>query len=180
MIPTVRECFVLMTKYGMLGNIKAHSIVVEKVAALLAKNLVDAGEKLCLDVVTAGALMHDIAKTLCLGSSEDHAKKGKKICLENQLDEIADIVAEHIILAGYDPNRPVSEKELVYYADKRVNHDRIVSLEERIEYLLTRYGRNQEWIHQRIRDNFRQCKEVEKKIFSKLSFTPEDLAELIA
>jgi uncharacterized protein len=179
MIPTVRECFVLMTKYGMLDNIKAHSIVVEKVAALLAENLVGAGEKLRLDVVTAGALMHDIAKTLCLGSSEDHAKKGKEICLENQLDEIADIVAEHIILAGYDPNRPVSEKELVYYADKRVTHDRIVSLEERVEYLVTRYGRNQEWIHQRIRDNFRQCKEVEKKIFSKLSFSPDALDRMI-
>jgi hypothetical protein len=73
----------------------------------------------------------------------------------------------------------VSEKELVYYADKRVNHDKIVSIEERIEYLLTQYGRNQEWIHQRIRDNFRQCKEVETKIFSKLSFNPEELAELL-
>jgi uncharacterized protein len=179
MVPSTDLCFELMDRYGMLDNIKAHSIVVEKVAALLAENLVGAGEKLRLDVVTAGALMHDIAKTLCLGSSEDHAKKGKEICLENRLDEIADIVAEHVILAGYDPNRPVSEKELVYYADKRVNHDRIVSLEERIEYLLTRYGRNQEWIHQRIRDNFRQCKEVEKKIFSKLSFSPDALARLI-
>jgi uncharacterized protein len=179
MIPTVRECFVLMAKYGMLENIKAHSIMVEKVATLLARNLADAEEKLCLDIVTSGALLHDIGKTLCLNSSEDHAKKGKEICLENQLHEIADIVAEHIILAGYDPNCPVSEKELVYYADKRVNHDKIVSLEERIEYLLTQYGRNQQWIHQRIRDNFRQCEEVEKKIFSKLSFKPDALAQLI-
>jgi uncharacterized protein len=179
MIPTVRECFVLMVKYGMLDNIKAHSIMVKKVAALLAGNLCDAGEKLRLDVVTAGALMHDIGKTLCLNSSEDHAKKGKEICLENQLHEIADIVAEHIILAEYDPNNPVSEKEIVYYADKRVNHDKIVSLEERMEYLLTNYGRNQEWIHRRIRDNFRLCKDVEKKIFSKLSFTPDALAQRI-
>jgi uncharacterized protein len=179
MIPTVRECFVLMVKYGMLDNIKAHSIMVEKVATLLAQNLADAGEKLRLDVVTAGALIHDIGKTICLNSSEDHAKKGKEICIENQLHEIADIVAEHIILAEYDPNYPVREKELVYYADKRVNHDKIVSLEERVEYLLTRYGRNQEWIHQRIRDNFKQCKEVEKKIFSKLSFKPGELDQLI-
>jgi uncharacterized protein len=179
MIPTVRECFALMAKYGMLDNIKAHSIMVEKVATLLAQNLAATGEKLRLEVVTSGALLHDIGKTLCLNSSEDHAKKGKEICLENQLHEIADTVAEHIILAEYDPNCPLSEKELVYYADKRVNHDKIVGLEERIEYLLIQYGRNQEWIHQRIRDNFRQCKEVEKKIFSKLSFTPDALAQLI-
>ena len=36
MIPSVEQCFELMKKYGMLDNIRAHSIVVEKVAAIIA------------------------------------------------------------------------------------------------------------------------------------------------
>jgi uncharacterized protein len=179
MIPTVDQCQLLMEEYGMLENIKAHSMVVEKVASLLARSLRQAGEDLVLEMVTAGALMHDIAKTQCLGTREDHAKKGKEICLEHQFYEIADIVAEHIVLAEFDSNHAVREKEIVYYADKRVNHDVVVSLDERLEGLLDRYGRNKEPLKETIRNNFNLCRAVENKIFSSLPFRPGELALLI-
>lgn len=168
-----------MKHYGMLENIKAHSVVVEKVASLLARNLCKAGEALALEAVAAGALMHDIAKTECLLTKEDHAKRGKEICLTHRFDEIADLVGEHIILAKFESSRAVREAEIVYYADKRVNHDVVVSLEERLEYLLDHYGRDQEPIKERIRENFRMCEAVEKKIFSRLSFQPGEVARLI-
>jgi len=179
MIPTVDQCFLLMKQYGMLENIKAHSIVVEKVASLLAQSLRKAGEDLGLERVTAGALMHDIAKTECLRTKEDHAKKGKEICLDHRFYEIADIVAEHVVLTKFDSNHAVREVEIVYYADKRVNHDVVVSLEERLEYLLDHYGRDKELIRERIRENFALCKAVEMKIFSRLSFQPEEVARFI-
>ena len=179
MIPTVDQCFLLMKQHGMLENIKAHSMVVEKVASLLAQHLKRAGEDLVLEKVTAGALMHDIAKTECLRTKEDHAKRGKEICLNHRFDEIADIVAEHIVLAKFDSNHAVREVEIVYYADKRVNHDAVVSLEERLEYLLDHYGRDKALIKERIRENFALCKAVEKKIFSRLPFRPEEVARLI-
>lgn len=179
MVPTLEQCLLLMAQHGMLENIKAHSLVVEKVASLLARSLRQEGEELVLEVVTAGALMHDIAKTECLRTREDHAKKGKEICLDHRLDEIADIVAEHIILSKFDSDRGVREVEVVYYADKRVNHDVVVSLEERLDYLLEHYGKGREPLEDLIRRNFNLCKTVEKKIFSKLSFQPEDVARLI-
>jgi putative nucleotidyltransferase with HDIG domain len=167
-----------MEKYEMLENIKAHSIVVERVALLIAGAFQNGSRAISLERVSAGALMHDIGKTLCLNSSGDHAAKGKSICLENDLHEIADIVGEHVRLKDFGPVSPIGEKEIVYYADKRVNHDAIVTLDERLAYLLERYGRNKEYICKRIRDNFDQCRSLEKRLFAALPFKPEELSDL--
>jgi uncharacterized protein len=179
MIPDTEKCISIMQAYGMLDNIRDHSIMVERVAAIIAKGLTGAGVKLSLEKVSAGALLHDIAKTACLGSDIDHAIKGKEICIKNDFDEIADIVGEHIRLNNYEPDSEVTEKEIIYYSDKRVNHNMIVTLEKRIEYLIKTYAKNEELLIKRIDDNFRICREVEKKIFRNLSFTPEELIEMI-
>jgi hypothetical protein len=73
----------------------------------------------------------------------------------------------------------VIEKEIVYYADKRVNHDKIVSLEERLAYLITQYGKGDERLIRRMGRNFDLCKQVENKLFAKLPFTPDQIAERI-
>ncbi|MBU2498742.1 MAG: HD domain-containing protein [Proteobacteria bacterium] len=163
----------------MLDHIRAHSITVEKVASIIARGLRDAGENLMPDKVKAGAWMHDIAKTLCLNTREDHAEKGREICLKHHLDEIADIVGEHIRLKGYQRDAPVSEKEVVYYADKRVNADVVVSLHDRLKYLLEHYGNGNALICRKITENFDLCREVERKLFAKLDFDPQDVAGLI-
>jgi putative nucleotidyltransferase with HDIG domain len=176
MIPTVEQCFEYMEKYEMLENIRAHSIVVEKVANLIARALRDVGVDVVIKKITAGALLHDIGKTLSLKTGGDHAAKGEEICYENQLDEIADIVGEHVRFKSYKPDKAICEKEIVYYADKRVNHDAVVSLEERLDYLLKRYGNNDENLCKRMRRNFGLCKEVERKLFADLAFGPEEMA----
>ena len=179
MIPSIAMCFHLMDKYQMLENIKAHSIVVTKVAYLIARGLRDAGLDISLKKTIAGAMLHDIGKTASLNSSENHAEIGREICLQNHLDEIADIVSEHVMLKNYNLSDNYSEKEIVYYSDKRVNHNKIVTLEERLSYILGRYGRNQERLHQLIKKNFNLCKKVEEKLFSKLYFSHESLAHLV-
>ena len=178
MIPSVEECLKLMEQYGMLENIKAHSIMVEKIATIIGKGLKDTGSDISLEKIAAGALLHDIGKSLCLNTGDDHEAKGREICLQNHLEEIADIVGEHVRLKDYHLYSPISEKEIVYYADKRVNDDMVVSLEERLSYLLKRYAKNMEHISQRIKENFELCKAVEKKLFAKLSFRPEHLLDL--
>ena len=178
MIPQTDECISLMNAYGMLDNIKAHSLKVEQVARVLAVGVRKAGISISLKKVSAGALMHDIGKTICLGSNENHAEKGKEICIENNFDEIAEIVEEHIRLKDYNPDNEVSEKEIIYYADKRVNHNEVVSLEKRLEYLLERYAKDDDYLRMKIKENFILCQKVEKKIFSILSFTPEDLLNM--
>ena len=180
MIPSIENCFSLMGTYGMLKNIRAHSVMVAKVASVIVKGLKGAGLDISVKKAIAGALLHDIGKTSSLNSGEDHAEIGRQICLQNNFEEIADIVGEHIRLANYSLNSRYSEKEIVFYADKRVNHDKIVSLKERLDYLIERYGGNQEGLEDAIRMNFDLCKAVEKKLFTRLDFGPESLASLAA
>jgi len=175
MIPSIETCLHLMDKYQMLENIKAHTVVVSKVTLFIARGLRDAGLDISVEKAIAGALMHDIGKTASLKSGQDHSEMGRSICLRNGFDEIAHIVGEHVRLKGYNLNGSCSEKEIVYYSDKRVNHDTIVSLDERLTYILERYGKNQEGLSNAIRANFRICRSVEKKLFRKLDFSPESL-----
>lgn len=179
MIPSVGECLKFMDAYQMLDNIRAHSIVVERVARVIAEGLREAGVDLSLEKIAAGALMHDIGKTACLLTGGDHAAEGAQICRRHHLDEIVDLVAEHVRLKRYEPDAAIQEKEVIYYADKRVNHDRVVSLEDRLDYILRRYGHNQDHLGLRIRQNFEVCRRVEGKLFAKLGFGPEDLPDII-
>jgi putative nucleotidyltransferase with HDIG domain len=161
-IPGVNECLDLMEQYHMLPNIKDHSIVVTEVAGVITNGLIAAGYDLSLETVIAGALLHDIGKTACLDNDDDHAARGLEICLAHNLKTIADIVAEHVILKNYAPQNGFAEKEIVYYADKRVNHDKVVSLEERLDYILERYGMNNEVRCRAIKRNYARCQDLEK------------------
>ena len=78
---------------------------------------------LSLELIVSGALLHDIAKTASLETELRHDELGREICLRHGLDELAEIVAEHVVLKDWAPEH-CTEKEIVYYADKRVLHDR--------------------------------------------------------
>jgi len=176
MIPQPRECFQLMHQYGMLENIKEHSIMVARVADYLASGLIAAGKEISMPLIVAGALLHDIGKTPCLYTDEDHAGLGREICETHRYHELAPIVGEHVVLKNGVPRFELREKQIVYYADKRVNHDRIVSLEQRLDYILERYGNADPRLYRAIERNFLVCKEIEQRIFSHLEGDPQDLA----
>ncbi|NIA05333.1 MAG: HDIG domain-containing protein [Proteobacteria bacterium] len=171
----------------MLPNIRRHSIVVARVtwrlidalqrSDLLSAPIPDQG------LSVAGALLHDIAKTPCLAAGCDHAEAGAEICRRHGYTGIARIVAEHVILQGHDPQRYrrglFTAREVVYYADKRVRHEEIVSLDERLDYILEHYGSNDFRLHELIRKNFARCVELEHHMFSFLPFAPEQLAAAV-
>ncbi|MFO7783197.1 MAG: HDIG domain-containing protein [Desulfatiglandales bacterium] len=180
MIPSLDMCLSLMEEVGMPEHIRRHSIMVEEAAVLIGEAHIHAGVHLSEDMIRAGALLHDIAKARCLETGEDHAAKGRDMCLELGLDEIAAIVGEHVRLEDFRPDAAILEKEIVFYADKRVNHDRIVSLEERLEDLILRYGKGRKGLIERIERNFAVCRDVERKLFYGLEFGPEAVARLIS
>ena len=178
-IPSVSECFLLMDRYRMLKNIREHSIIVARTAEVITRALQEAGYVLALDLVIASALLHDIGKTACLNTRLDHARKGSDICLAHGYDTIAEIVVEHVILAEKSLENVFSEKIIVYYADKRVNHDQVVKLEDRLEYILANYGNGDPAMHAAIARNFQRCIFIEEKIFSVLKITPADIPAMI-
>jgi len=163
LIPTEEECLHIMKQYHMLDNIKAHSIEVKNIALALYNNLIDQNPLNC-DLVIAGALLHDIAKTWAIETgNRKHDIEGGAILRKMNLPDIAYIVESHVFFKDFVKEGPIEERELVFYADKRVMHDVIVSLDQRVEDLIIRYGRTEEIINI-IKDNKNFVLEVEEKI----------------
>ncbi len=171
-----------MEHYAMFDNIRHHSLVVARLAEQLLAGLCAATPNRAQadrHLVIAGALLHDIAKTPCLNSNCDHAKVGADICRQHGFPEIATIVAEHVLLHQFEPDRYqagyFSAREIVYYADKRVRHHVVVTLEARLEYILDHYAKDNPVRQQLIRENFQKCITLEHLLFQWLPFSPEDL-----
>jgi uncharacterized protein len=186
-IPSINQCLALMDRYAMLANIREHSFIVARVAETIVNGLQLPEEGTVappdLDLVLAGALLHDIAKTKCLDGSCQHAEEGMLICVEHDYAEVGTIVREHVILSSFnldDYRRGLfPAREIVYYADKRVRHNEIVPLSHRLDYIIDKYSRGSDYIKQRIRDNFDRCVELENYLFSFLPFDPADVADRV-
>ena len=138
-IPSIQECFDLMNKYHMLPNIQEHSKKVMQVALGITRYL-EPSLKINNNLIQAAALLHDITKTDSLESGKSHDISGKKLLTELGYPEIGEIISEHVHLKNFDVQRTLEEKEIIFYADKRVMHDKIVSTEERIQDLINRYS----------------------------------------
>jgi uncharacterized protein len=166
-----------MRQYGMLENIVDHSVEVANVALFLSTELNKRGQRIDLLLVEAASLLHDLTKTDSFKTKEDHARTGSQLLKGMGYKEVGEVVAQHVWLSHNVDPLLVSEEEVVNYADKRVMHDRIVSLEERFSDLRDRYGRDQKSIDY-LRQMERVIREIENKIFLILQINPNDLQNL--
>lgn len=177
-IPSRTDCLALMEKFGMLPHIWEHSLLVTEVALWVGSSLKEAGVPLNLPLIKAGALLHDIGKTPCLGTSRNHAEWGAQFLTSAGFPEVAHIVREHIVVSsnGNDPT-VVREVEVVNYADKRVLHTQVVTLATRFADLKERYGTSEE-ARRRLAALEEKAQRLETKLFSYLNFNPSDLLQL--
>lgn len=165
--PDEDECFRLINKYRMLPNIIQHSIQVRNVSVAIYRHLMSSSI-ISLDLIIAAALLHDIAKTDSLSDREmRHDITGGEILRNLGYEDIAVIVENHVVFTGFDPEGPVTEKEIIYYADKRVMHDKIVNIETRVADLVERYGMD-ERIRGLILENKKFILALESKIQSRM------------
>ena len=177
MIPSREECLSLMSRYGMLENIVSHSLEVAEVALFISVELNRKGQRIDLGLVEAASLLHDLTKTECLKTKDDHARTGSEQLKRMGYEKVGEVVSHHIWLGkDVDPSY-VSEEEIVNYADKRVMHDRIVSLEERFNDLKARYGLNQKAMDYLERLQ-KEIYGIENKIFFILQIDPNALQHL--
>jgi len=177
-IPSRPDCLALMADHGMLPHIREHSLLVTEVALRLGSSLLEAGFSLYLDLIEAGALLHDLGKTPCLGTTANHAAWGAAALDTAGYPEVAQVVREHVILQPKDGDpRPIREAEVVNYADKRVLHTQVVTLTARFADLKERYGKSAE-SQRRLEVLARRAQELEAKLFTPLSFKPHDLLQL--
>jgi uncharacterized protein len=178
LLPSYDDCLALMEAHVMLPNIREHSFRVMQVADVLGQALAAAGYPLTLDLISTGALLHDIAKTASLGTDLNHAHLGGDLLAGLGYPELAQVVREHVRLEdGRADPRLVREAEVVNYADKRVLHARVVTLAERFADLTVRYGRSPE-ARGRIAAMEIKTQTLEEKLFAPLRLNPVDLLDI--
>ncbi|NDV28617.1 HD domain-containing protein [Desulfovibrio sp. JC010] len=122
-IPTPDQCEQILASHNTPEATIIHSRMVRDVARSIGRDLKwlrDRGPNLAQ--ITAAALLHDIAK-----GQADHAAAGAEILRGEGYDEVADIVAAHNDLE-YSGELPVTEKEIVFIADKLVKGDQMVTV----------------------------------------------------
>jgi len=164
-IPGRQECLELMKTYRMLPHIQAHSHMVCTVAVEIARALNGNGSRFDIAEIEAAALLHDITKTQSLETGEDHASTGAALLKKLGFHRIAQIVQEHI--TPRDRGAMLTVEELISYADKCVLHDRMVTLDERFDYLVQRYGHTELALN-RIAAAKQRTRAIEDKIMREL------------
>ncbi|MDD5181703.1 MAG: HD domain-containing protein [Candidatus Nanoarchaeia archaeon] len=174
-LPNREQAIALLEKYRILPNILAHSMQVNRVAVFLAKKLVKSGEKVNLNVVDMASLLHDIAKsrTIIEKRRDIHWVEAEEILTEEGYPELGHICKMHGFSELNKSKNPSWEAKIVCYADSRVMHDRIVTLQERMEDLKKRYKLGDDEPHLVI------WKNLETEIFSKLKIKPNDVKKLV-
>ena len=173
-IPSKKECYRLICDSNMMEHIVVHSLQVCRVSLMIVDHIDIEGTALNRDLVQASAILHDITKTRSFQTKESHDKTGAKFLSELGYPEVGNIVRQHVVLDEYFLPEFPTEAEIVNYSDKRVLHDQVVSLKERENYILERYG-TEPIYRQRIRMLWRQTEKLEKKLFNCLPFSPAEM-----
>lgn len=141
-VPNDEECFALWNSTEMLDNVRQHSLAVAAVATKLAELAHERGWPVDIGEVRASALLHDIAKTYTILHGGNHSQLGGAWVVElTGNPTIASGVTHHVYWPYELDVKRYFLQLAVMYGDKRVTHDRLVTIQERFEDLLDRYGR---------------------------------------
>ncbi len=196
----------ILEKYHVPAHIRQHMKKVAMVAVFLAKKIKKNGEKINIRALKQAALLHDLMK-LCDGNTIDlkyfkkppqveeieywnrlistyghkkHVQAGYEVLMDNNEPEIAGIVKKHgfhsIIL---EEEKPITwEEKILYYADKRVKHHKVVSLKERLQD-----GRNRYVPDGNISEDDKKIEQaimiLENEICQKAGILPETITETL-
>jgi putative nucleotidyltransferase with HDIG domain len=134
-IPTLTECEAILAARHVSEVVIRHSRKVAEVANSIASALLRSALSLDLELVQAGALLHDIAK-----GQSDHAGAGASILRSMDFPRVAEIVAAHTDL---DFSASIlDEKAIVFLADKLVRGEQLVTINERFQPALDWFGNN--------------------------------------
>ena len=136
-IPTKEECLKILRENNTPDNVIAHCKAVCDFSMKIADLLEKRGINVNRDLIAAGALLHDIKKV----NSEDHILDGYELVKSLGFPEVALIIKKHgLVHIKKEEFEPKSwEEKIVFYADKRVKGDKIVSVDGRFSYIRERY-----------------------------------------
>jgi molybdenum cofactor cytidylyltransferase len=124
-VPTKEECLAIMLLNKVPNHIIKHCEAVEKSACRLYEMISPFEQSIDKDLLSAAALLHDIAR-----QEKDHAQIGAARLEAMGYANIGEVIATHMDIK-INPKDPLTEKELLFLADKLVAEDQICDLEAR-------------------------------------------------
>jgi putative nucleotidyltransferase with HDIG domain len=140
-VPDDETCFQLWREHAMPEHIGTHSLMVACIATNLATWASRQGLAVSVQEVRAAALLHDLGKAYTITHPGNHCQIGASLVMQ-QVGSPA--IAQGVIHHVHWPGELNVERHFlplaVLYADKRVVHDRIVSLRDRFEDIISRYA----------------------------------------
>lgn len=159
-IPLKIECMAMMaSRFSENHPIVKHSNTVAQIARHMGKKLVKAGCLVNVDLMEACGYLHDIGK-----GTRNHAGFGAEILKSMGYPHIAEIVACHMDLFFTDKGK-ITEKEIIYLADKLAYGKEILPLEKRLESKLKQLSGHPEGqiaAEKRIRNAMKIQKAIER------------------
>ena len=178
MVPDEEQCMLLWDRYDMLPHIRDHcravaGIAVEIVRRAVERGAVPEGRLLTEPLARAAGLLHDIAKTYSIRYGGSHAQLGAAWVREETGNPLlAQAVLFHVEWPWSggdldDVRDPMRLPVIVAYADKRVRHAEVVSIRERFDDLLVRYGISADKVES-IAANYAHVQAVEQAIFDRV------------
>jgi uncharacterized protein len=206
-LPTHKEALALLAEYHVPPHIVSHSLAAAKLAIFLAQRLRDKGIAVDIDLVERACLLHDIMR-VCDFAEADYLQFERGLAekeratwrrlraryektahedaaydiLKQKYPRLAVVIRKHKYASLLDDRSGPNtwEEKLVYYADKRVMHEKIVPLEERL-----REGhRRNVFLHgSEAQSKINTARvdplifRLEKEIFDKLCLDPLELTE---
>ena len=169
-VPTRQECEILLnTTFAIEKGLYNHSHMVTRLALLMGTALNEAGCCLDLDLISAAALLHDIAK-----GTPQHARTAGQILREMGYPRVADIVAAHVDIAIHE-GQEIDESQVVYLSDKMAQGEQYVAdFKPRFEAKLGQFSHAPE-IQRNITGRLENALTIQRRVETKLKRSLDDI-----
>lgn len=167
---TEEEALELLGKHDLPDGIINHSKAVSLRAAEIAKRVPEADE----EVLRVAGLLHDIGKTKCIGNEnnkpiEQHPTESGKILKKFGEEKLAKLCKSHSPkqLAENNLKDYSLEEKILILSDMQTMEEEQISLEERLEDLISRYSEEARYIKS-IKGSIPKYKKIRREINSKM------------
>ncbi|MBI5412507.1 tRNA (adenosine(37)-N6)-threonylcarbamoyltransferase complex ATPase subunit type 1 TsaE [Candidatus Peregrinibacteria bacterium] len=153
--------------------IQKHCAQVARAAMAIAEAMMRLFKIVDVDLLCAAALSHDVMKL-----QKKHAEAMADFLVEQGYPKTAALVRLHNVTALLERPKAFDtvEKKILYYADKRVAHDKIVSVQERLEEGRKRWlKKGAPPLKYTSLEVDRAVLKLERELFKGLDIKPEDI-----
>ena len=179
-LPTWEECCVLYDHYHTPQHIRQHLTAVTTIALQLGQAC-QKHKSVSLPLIESAARLHDLVRIKeqwvylpnSITTPLPHAEINY-LLLKDQYLEVAEVIRVHSLMSITLPNHlNTLEKQIVYYADKRVNHANLVSITDRLALGKVRWGVTAS--NDQTPDLLQKLQQLEHTLFKSLNILPNDL-----